>query len=113
MVCLGQFDIFESFNEDDLNILHKHYSVDFPGKNVKKILMNEHTHHKKRLIEEFKKEDTKKMTFAKISMWIKQKQCFPLISKLLKLVCVILSSTATYEMNFLDSTLLQISCVID
>ena len=33
-------------------------------------------------------------------MWIKKKYCFPLITKLLKMVCVMPSATSTYEMIF-------------
>ena len=40
------------------------------------------------------------MTFEKISMWINKKNGFTLITKLLKLVCVMQSSTSTCERKF-------------
>ena len=43
---LHPIDIFEPFDENDLNVLHDHYSIDFSGHNDKKILLNEHTHYK-------------------------------------------------------------------
>ena len=46
---LHPFDSFESFNENDLNVLYNHYSIDFTGHNDKKILLNEYTHYKKDL----------------------------------------------------------------
>ena len=40
------------------------------------------------------------MTFSKLNKWIHQKNKYPLIKRLLKLVSVIPSSTATCERNF-------------
>ena len=40
------------------------------------------------------------MTFAEISVWINQTNYVPLITKLLKLICVMPSSIATCERNF-------------
>ena len=40
---LRTFDSFESFDNNDLNVLQDHYSINFPGHNDKKILLNEHT----------------------------------------------------------------------
>ena len=40
------------------------------------------------------------MTFADINVWVHEQNMFPLLSILLKLVCVIPSTTATYERNF-------------
>ena len=42
----------------------------------------------KNLIEEFEKGQLEKMAFESISIWINKKRGFPLINKLLKLVCV-------------------------
>ena len=40
------------------------------------------------------------MTFSKLNVWVYEKAMFSLITKLLKLVSVIPSSTATCERNF-------------
>ena len=46
---LRPFDSFESFNKNYFNVLHDHYSINFPGHNDKEIVLNEHTHYKKSL----------------------------------------------------------------
>ena len=48
----------------------------------------------------FEKEDIKKMIFVEISVWINRLDCFPFITRLLKLICVMPSSTSTCERNF-------------
>ena len=98
--CLHPFDSFESFDDDDLKFLYNHYSRDFSADCDENLILTEHAHYRNRLKMDFNKKDLEKMTFNKITMWIHKVKAFPLITKLLKLVCVIPSSTATCERNF-------------
>ena len=54
---LHPFDSFASVNTNDMNFLHNHYLVGFPGHNDKNLLLNEHTYYQKRFINVFEKED--------------------------------------------------------
>ena len=85
---------------NDLKILYEHYKGDFPVHNDLQLFIIEHVHYRKRLQNDFLKEDLKQMTFAQINVWLYKVNMFPLISKLVKLVSVIPSSTATCERNF-------------
>ena len=108
--CLYQFDSFELFDKEDLKTLYNHSSSDFVGYCDENLLLTEHVHYQNRLKKEFKK-DLEVLTFAKITVWFHKKNAFPLIIKLLKLVCAILSS-AVKEIS-LDLTLLRKSFVIN
>ena len=98
--CLHPYDSFESFDKKDLHDLYNHFAVDFPGHNDEKLLLTEHIHYQKRLKSVFSKVELEKMTFADITVWVHEQNTFPLLSKLLKLVIVIPSTTATCERNF-------------
>ena len=65
-----------------------------------KLIIKEHVHYRKNLTDNFNKKELKLMTFANVNVWLHEKNMFPLISKLVKLVCMIPSSTAACERNF-------------
>ena len=98
--CLHPYDSFESFDVNDLNFLCEHFEVDFPGHIDEKLFLNEHTHYQNKLKSEIEKEKLEKMTFADITVWVHKQNMFPLLSKLLKLIVVMPSTTATCERNF-------------
>ena len=98
--CLHPYDSFKSFDENDLKILYNHYADDFKGHDDLNLIKTDHTHYKNMLLEEFNEKELKKMTLSKLNKWIHQKNKYPLIAKLLKLVIVIPSSTATCERTF-------------
>ena len=98
--CLHPFDSFDSYNDNDLKFLFNHYRSDFPANCNENLCVTEHTHYRNRLLGEFETNDLEKMTFNMLTMWIHNVNAFPLITKLLKLVCVLPSSSATCERNF-------------
>ena len=98
--CLHPFDSFESYNDNDLKFLYNHYSSDFPIDCNENLFLTEHTHYRNRLKGEFEKKDLEEMTFNMLTMWIHKIAAFLLLTKLLKLVCVLPFSSATCERNF-------------
>ena len=100
--CLHPYDSFESFDVKDLHILYNHFDVDFPGHNDEKLLLSEYIHYPKKLNHISQKKNLKIMTFVALTVWVHEQNTSPLLSRLLKLIIVIPSTTATCERNFQD-----------
>ena len=63
--CLHPYDNFESFNDNDLKILYKHYKGDYPVHNDRNLFIIEHVHYRKRLQGDFIKKRPEGNNFCK------------------------------------------------